>query len=132
MWFLILVLLPFPLGALLAPEFAQEWIARTPMIPFALALITIVGFLVRVLCQRPEICANGLWYDGALHEWNAYESFSAKKEDDKIVVEVYFADELRSLWYPSKRIVVPPGSWEAAEKSLEANLRNLASKDRKT
>jgi hypothetical protein len=133
LWLLPIVWLPLILILLLFPEESYNWIKGLPMIPMILLLVSLVGgaiiFLPRhaitLLRQHPAICANGLWYDGALHEWSDYESFYWSEKESKVIVRLVYSEE--TVFFPSKRIVVPRESWEAAKELLGKNLASSGS-----
>ena len=124
LWLIIVTFLALTLLILLSPERFFKWVTHIPAIPFSLLLVSIGGFFIKMLCEPTEICANGLWYEGGLHEWNNYDSFFWRLKDNKIAVDLVFSKDLRTIFHPSKPIVVPPENWEAVKKLLEANLIN--------
>jgi hypothetical protein len=115
------VLIALGLMAYLPPERST----RLPMVISAtLGFVSYGVFLIGTVYQRPEICANGVWYDGSFHEWSSFKCFAWREQGDKTVVELVYPEELSR---PSKRIIVPPENCEAARKLLEANLPEEAS-----
>jgi hypothetical protein len=95
-------------------------------IPAALGLISVCGIFIRDLCERTEICSNGLWQHGRLHEWDDYKFYRVEAKEGDMIVEFRLSDKSPTLLDRSKRMVVPPENWEAAKKLLEANLLDLS------
>ncbi len=88
--------------------------------PAALSmLISVTAFLILFSFQRSEICANGLWYNGMLYEWDACESSSWTPQDGQLIVDLKFGKRRNQM-----HLVVPPENREAARQLLEANLSN--------
>lgn len=114
---LVLVAFPLPWGRMSLPVLISQ----------SLCLVSICGLLISKVRPHAEICANGLWYDGALLEWTRFERFAWREEGDKTVVEVLYSRELWSPVSPSARMIVPPENCQAAKKLLEANLVEDAS-----
>jgi hypothetical protein len=95
-------------------------------IPAVLWLISVCGFFILALCERTEICANGLWRHGRFHEWGDYKFYRVEAKEGDMIVEFRLSDKSPTLLDRSKRIVVPPENWEAAKRLLEANLLDLS------
>jgi hypothetical protein len=127
-WLVMIVLLVLVLVAFWVP---LTWTSlRRLVIPGSLYLVTLAGFFIDMVCHPAEICANGVWYNGTLHEWSSFERFAWRGQGDKTVVELEYSKEVQTPFL-SQRITVPPQNREAAKQLLEANLTNSAPEEAK-
>jgi hypothetical protein len=99
---------------------------RRVAIPVTMYLVSLAGFFIGTVCQAAEICTNGVWYNGTLHEWSSFERFAWSEQGDKTVVELVYSKEFQTPFLLSQRISVPPQNRDAAKQLLEANLTNSA------
>jgi hypothetical protein len=118
--FIIVLLLFIPLLLFLSVVEASRFAAMTPN-PILLLLVSTVAYLVLLLFQKTEICGNGIWFDGTLHPWDAYESFSWTSGG---VVELRPSSRSRLSPSSSMRLTASPENVEAAKRLVEANLPN--------
>jgi hypothetical protein len=118
--FMIVLLLFIPLLLFLSVVEASRFADMTPN-PILLLLASAIAYLVFLLFQKTEICGNGIWLDGTLRPWDAYESYSWTEAG---LIEL--KPSSRSWLSPSRsmRLEAPPESLEAAKQLLETNLSN--------
>jgi hypothetical protein len=119
--FIIVLLLFIPLLLILSVMEASRFADMTPN-PILLLLVSSVAYLILLLFQKTQICGNGIWLDGTLRPWDAYESYSWTSDG---VVEL--KPSSRSWLSPSRsvRLQASPENHEAAKQLLEANLPNV-------